>query len=75
LEWYHRLDISAGYTMPLRKGVLQMGVSVYNVYDNLAVKYVDYFQIPREDSDFYDLGQRNILSLGFTPSVFLKLKL
>ncbi|MGB6034716.1 MAG: TonB-dependent receptor [Cryomorphaceae bacterium] len=75
LEWYHRLDISAGYTFPLRKGVLQMGVSLYNVYDNLAVKYVDYFRIPREDSDFYDLGQRDIQTLGFTPSVFLKLNL
>ncbi|MCZ4410378.1 TonB-dependent receptor [Cryomorphaceae bacterium 1068] len=75
LEWYHRLDVSAGYTLPLKKGVLQMGISVFNAYDNLAVKYVDYFRIPREDSDFYDLGQRNILSLGITPSVFLKLKL
>jgi hypothetical protein len=75
LEWYHRLDVSAGYTIPLRTGVLQMGVSLYNVYDNLAVKYVDYFRIPREDSEFYDLGQRDIQTLGFTPSVFLKLNL
>lgn len=75
LQWYHRLDVSAGYTLPLKKGVLQMGISVYNVYDNLTVKYIDYFQIPRQDSEFYDLGQRNILSLGLTPSVFLKLKL
>jgi hypothetical protein len=75
LEWYHRLDFSAGYTLPLRKGELQMGLSVFNAYDNLAVKYIDYFQIPREDSEFYDLGQRNILSLGITPSVFLKFRL
>ncbi|HKK38705.1 MAG TPA: TonB-dependent receptor [Cryomorphaceae bacterium] len=75
LEWYHRLDVSAGYTLPLKKGALQMGLSVYNAYDNLTVKYIDYFQIPRQDTDFYDLGQRNILSLGFTPSVYLKLKL
>ncbi len=75
LEWFHRLDVSSSYTMPLKKGVLQMGVSVYNVYNNLAVKYVDYFQIPEEDSDFYTLGRRDILSLGLTPSLFLKLKL
>ncbi|MEM9051785.1 MAG: TonB-dependent receptor, partial [Bacteroidota bacterium] len=75
LEWYHRLDVSAGYTLPLKKGALQMGISIYNVYDNTAIQYIDYFQIPRENSDFFDLGQRNILSLGFTPSVFLKLKL
>ena len=75
LEWYHRLDVSAGYLLPLKKGALQIGISIYNVYDNAAVQYIDYFQIPRENSEFFDLGQRNILSLGITPSVFLKLKL
>ncbi len=75
LEWYHRMDVSAGYTIPLKKGVIQTGISIYNVYNNLAVKYIDYFEIPEEDSDFYTLGRRDILSLGFTPSLFLKLKL
>jgi hypothetical protein len=69
------MDVSAGYTIPLRKGVFQAGVSVYNVYNNLAVKFIDYFEIPEEDSGFYSLGRRDILSLGFTPSLFLKLKL
>ena len=75
LDWYHRMDVSAGYTIPLRKGVFQAGISVYNVYNNLAVKFIDYFEIPEEDSSFYTLGRRDILSLGFTPSLFLKLKL
>jgi len=75
VDWYHRLDVSGSYIIPLKKGVLQLGLSVYNVYNNLAVQYIDYFQIPREDSEFYDLGQRNILSLGITPSLFLKLKI
>lgn len=75
LEWYHRLDISAGYTIPLKKGILQMGGSIYNVYNNLAVKFIDYYEIPEEDSPFYTLGRREILTLGFTPSLFLKLKL
>jgi len=75
LDWYHRLDISAGYTLPIHKGVIQMGISVFNLYDNTAVKYIDYFQIPRSNTELFDLGQRNVLSLGFTPSVFLKLKL
>jgi hypothetical protein len=75
VDWYHRLDVSASYVIPLKKGILQLGASVYNVYNNLAVQYIDYFQIPREDSEFYDLGQRDILSLGITPSLFLKLKI
>jgi hypothetical protein len=75
VDWYHRLDLSAGYLIPLKNAVFHVGVSVYNVYDNRAVQYIDYFQIPREDSDFYNLGQRDILSLGITPSIFLKLKL
>jgi hypothetical protein len=75
LEWYHRLDVSAGYTIPLKKGTFQVGASVYNAYNNLAVKYIDYFQIPRQGSEFFDLGQRNILSLGITPSLFLKLRI
>lgn len=75
VDWYHRLDIAGSYVFPLKNGILQVGLSVYNVYNNLAVQYVDYFQIPREDSEFYDLGQRNILSLGITPSLFLKLKI
>jgi hypothetical protein len=75
LEWYHRLDISAGYTIPLKNGILQLGGSIYNVYNNLAVKFIDYYEIPEEDSPFYTLGRREILTLGFTPSLFLKLKL
>lgn len=75
LAWYHRLDVSAGYTVPLRKGVLQLGASIYNVYNNLAVKFIDYYEIPEEGTPFYTLGRREILTLGFTPSLFLKLKL
>jgi len=75
LEWYHRLDLGVNYTVPLKNGVLQAGFSVYNLYNNRAIKYVDYFIIPEENSDFFSLGQRNILSLGITPSVFLKLKI
>ena len=75
LDWYHRLDLGVNYTIPLKKGVLQAGFSIYNLYNHRAIKYVDYFIIPEEGSDFFTLGQRNVLSLGITPSVFLKLKL
>jgi hypothetical protein len=75
LPWYHRLDISAGYTLPLKSGYLRAGFSIFNVYNQQSVKYIDYFQIPEENSPFYSLGRRDIPSLGFTPSLFLKIKL
>jgi outer membrane cobalamin receptor len=75
LEWYHRMDLGTNYTFPLKNGVFQVGLAIYNVYNHLAVKYVDYFRIPQENTEFYDLGQRDVLALGFTPSIFLKLKL
>lgn len=74
LDWYNRMDIAANYTIPLKKGVFQVGASIYNVYNKLGIKYIDYYQIPDDESDFYRLGQRDILSLGFTPSLFLKVK-
>ncbi len=75
LDWYHRVDLAVNYTVPLKKGILQMGASIYNVYNNQGIKFIDYYQVPNEDDNFYSLGQRDILSLGFTPSLFLKLKL
>jgi outer membrane receptor for ferrienterochelin and colicin len=75
LDWVHRLDISAGYVFALKNGALEVGASVYNVYNNQSIKYIDYFRIPKTDSDLYELGERNIPSLGITPSVFVKLKL
>lgn len=74
-DWIHRADISAGYTLPLKKGALKFGVSVYNIYNNMNVKFIDYFEIPEEDSEFYTLGRRDVFGLGITPSFFMRLKL
>lgn len=74
LDWYHRLDIGVNYTLPLKKGVFEVGASIYNVYNNLGIKYIDYYQIPHDGTNVFSLGQRDILSLGFTPSLFLKVK-
>ncbi len=75
LSWYNRMDIGVNYSIPLKNGLFQVGASLYNVYNKLGVKFIDYYQIPDDETGFYDLGQRNILSLGFTPSLFLKLKI
>ncbi len=75
LEPFHRLDINVGYTVPLKKGSVEIGASIYNVYDYLAIRYIDYFAIPEPGTDTYTIGQRDLLTLGFTPSFFIKLKL
>ncbi len=72
---YHRLDIEGSYTMPIKKGSFQVGVSLYNVYNHLSVKFIDYYEIPIEGSQFYTLGTNEVYTLGFTPSLFLKLRL
>jgi len=74
LEWYHRMDLSVNYSIKFERGQLQTGFSIYNVYNNRAVRFIDYFEIPQEESAQFDLGQRNVLSLGFTPSLFVKFK-
>lgn len=75
LDWYNRLDLGVNYTIPLKKGVFQVGASIYNVYNKLGIKYIDYFQIPDEETGYFAVGQRNISSLGFTPSLYLKIKI
>ncbi len=75
LDMYQRLDVEGSYTVPLKKGTLEMGVSVYNLYDNQSVKFIDYFEIPIEGTAFYTLGRKNVYTLGITPSIFVKLRI
>lgn len=75
LEWYNRLDVGVNYTVPMKKGVLSAGISIYNVYNHLGTRYIDYFEIPDAGSGHFDLGRRDIRSLGFTPSAFIRFKI
>ncbi len=71
----HRLDVAAGYTVPLRTGALKFGVSVYNVYNRDNMRFVDYFPLPRADGALLDVGRRDIIGLGILPSAFIRLKI
>lgn len=75
LKAYTRLDLGVNYSIPLKRGLFQVGASVYNVFNTRGTKFIDYYKIPLEGSEFYNIGQRNISSLGITPSVFLKVKI
>src|SRR5690554_215234 len=72
LKAYSRFDLGVNYTIPLKRGMFQVGASVYNLFNTQSVKFIDYYQIPVEGSEFYNLGQRNVSALGITPSVFVK---
>ncbi len=74
-SWNHRLDFAATYTIPLKRGVIKCGLSIYNVYNNMNVMFIDYFEIPEEGTEFFNLGRREVNGLGFTPSLFLRLRI
>jgi hypothetical protein len=73
--WNHRMDVAASYTLPLSKGALKFGLSIFNLYNSMNVRFIDYFEIPNEENAFYTLGRREVLGLGITPSVFMRLRL
>lgn len=71
----HRMDVSVTYTIPLKKGMFEVGTSIYNIYDHRAAVMIDYYAIPRQGSELYDLGRREVRGLGITPSLFLKIRI
>lgn len=75
LPAYHRADFALNYTIPIKKGVIETGFSVFNIYNNLSVKFIDYYRIPENEGDRFALGKREVYNLGFTPSLFIRLKL
>lgn len=75
LPWYNRLDLGITYSLPIKSGLFQTGFSIYNVYNSKGIKFIDYFEIPNSSSEKFDIGQHDITSLGFTPSLFLKIKI
>lgn len=74
-SWNHRLDLAATYTIPLKRGALKCGLAIYNAYNNMNVMFIDYFEIPEEGTEFFNLGRREVNGLGFTPSLFLRLRI
>ncbi|MFH1850725.1 MAG: TonB-dependent receptor [Candidatus Neomarinimicrobiota bacterium] len=72
---YHRLDLSASrkfesYSSSLGRPVIwDVGVSIYNLYNHDNVSYRDY------DLDVTPIIVSDVLMLGFTPTLFVKLNL
>ena len=72
LPTFHRLDISLAYNFAIGKGRAKAGATVYNVYDRINVKGKRYFAVPDPDNELnFFAGERDVPTLGITPSVFL----
>jgi hypothetical protein len=69
LPAYHRLDISANYTLKIKKSDLIFGVSIFNLYNhkNIWFRQFDATDLPILTTD--------VNYLGFTPNFSLAFKL
>ena len=73
LPAYHRLDLSVHYFVGRSQGNIELGFSVFNVYDRLNVSGRNYF-LASEAEDAVELGQRDALFLGRVPSFTFRME-
>ncbi|MEM7374050.1 MAG: carboxypeptidase-like regulatory domain-containing protein [Bacteroidota bacterium] len=66
---YHRLDLSASYTMKIKRSRLQLGLSVFNLYNRRNIWYKE-FEIQGNE-----LIETDFQYLGTTPNLFLNFNL
>lgn len=69
LPAYHRLDISAHYTIKVEQSEVVLGLSVFNLYNHKNVWYKEF------DATDLPIKETNINYLGITPNVSLSFKL
>lgn len=65
---YHRLDLSASHDFHWGDSQAQIGLSIFNVYNNTNVWYKTYDFIEE------DLIETDVTTLGFTPNLFFNIK-
>jgi outer membrane receptor protein involved in Fe transport len=70
LPAYHRLDLSAGYTLALEKITWSLRGGVYNLYDRTNIRDVQYLSFPSDDGGT-TIEKRNITMIGRVPSIQL----
>ena len=65
---YHRMDISAAYNFFMGKAKTQLGLSIFNLYNNTNIWYKNFEIIEGE------LIATDVSTLGITPNVFFIVK-
>jgi ferric enterobactin receptor len=61
---YHRMDVSASYNFFLGKAKSQLGLSIFNLYNNTNIWYKNYEMVDG------DVIETDVTYLGVTPNVF-----
>lgn len=69
LPEYNRLDVSISRKWESDYGVLEGGISLYNMLNNKNISYRDY------DLDVTPIIASDVTMLGFTPTIFVNFKL
>lgn len=75
LSTYHRMDVSGAYEFNnLQPGILKVGFSIYNAYNNRSIISTEF---ERRFTDFSDITTaryttQNFNSLGITPNIFVR---
>ncbi|MCK5457923.1 MAG: hypothetical protein KAI45_12415, partial [Melioribacteraceae bacterium] len=64
---YHRLDLSGTYSFNFKTYSGDVGLSIYNLYDNKNVWYREY------DLETTPIVVTDVTMLGITPTLFIKL--
>jgi outer membrane receptor for ferrienterochelin and colicin len=70
LPAYHRLDLSVGYTLVKDNITWSLRGGVYNVYDRVNIRDVQYLSFPSNTGENV-IEKRNIAMIGRVPSLQL----
>ncbi|MBT5781616.1 MAG: hypothetical protein HOI03_00465, partial [Candidatus Marinimicrobia bacterium] len=65
----HRLDISVSKSFQKKYSIIEMGLSIYNVYNKKNISHVKFNQYSENDRN------TNVLMFNLTPTVFIKAKI
>ena len=65
----HRLDLSLSKSFHRKYSIIEVGLSVYNVYNKKNISHVRFNQFSENEKN------TNVLMFDFTPTVFIKVKI
>jgi len=65
----HRLDISVSKSFQKKYSIIEMGLSIHNVYNKKNISHVKFNQYSENDRN------TNVLMFNLTPTVFIKAKI
>ena len=69
LKPIHRLDVSISKSFQIKYSNIEMGLSIYNVYNKKNISHVRFNQFSESEKN------TNVLMFNFTPTLFIKAKI